>query len=252
MPTQLNRAISRKLQAAQVAIFNTLADADLQAAVAANGYTPDKLRAGEQLYQRAVAAVDARALALAAQKTATAHVQAARATAQAAYQTLAQTARVVLTNAELAALGLDRKGGMPRRAAAFSEMARILFGNARQEAEISAQLAAVGYGPAWIDQAAAALEAWQSACVAQNRTTGESWRATTNQTDALRDLTVWVATYIKLARIVLREQPALLEKIGVKVRTVKSAAQLARPQKAAATRRANRLAREAASPPRSA
>ena len=131
MPTKLNRAIANKLQAAQVAIFNTLGDADLQTAVAAFGYGPDKLREGEQVYQRAVAAVDACAVAWAAQKTATAQLQTARLALNEAYQLLAKVARVVATTGDLTTLGLNRKGGMPREFAALTDAARILFANAR-------------------------------------------------------------------------------------------------------------------------
>ena len=236
------RAISSRLQAAQVAIFNSLADAELQAALSPYGYDLARLHEGEQLYNRAVAAVDAAALALAAKKTATMQVQALRTIAVANYQTLAQTVRVILSEPELAAVGLNIKGGMPRRAVNFEQAARLLFAGARQNVEISAKLAATGYGAEWLDRAAAQHEAWVAADIARLATIGERQRATVLQSEALRAVTGWVAAYIKIARIVLRDRPTLLEKIGVKVRTTRSAAQVAGRQKAAATRRANRVA----------
>lgn len=246
MPSKLNRAIANKLQAAQVAIFNTLADADLQAAVAAFGYDTAKLQQGEQVYRRAVAAVDARALAWATQKTATVQLQATRLALNATYQTVAKVARVVLTSGDLTALGLDQKGGMPRQAAAFSDATQLLFDNARKPGAIGAKLAEVGVGPDELDRAIEVREAWQSARFVRDNAISHGRNTTEEQTAALRDLTVWVATYIKIARIALREQPALLEKIGVKVRVGRSAAQVAGRQRAAATRRANRAARAAA------
>jgi len=245
MPTNLNRAIANKLQAAQVAIFNTPGDADLQTAVAAFGYGPDKLREGEQVYQRAVAAVDARALAWAAQKAATAQLQTVRLALNEAYQLVAKVARVVLTDSELVALGLNRKGGMPRQAVELWDAAGLLFSNARKAGTIGAKLAEVGVGPEALDRATAVLEAWQSARFVRDNAIRDGKTATDEQAAALRDLTVWVATYIKIARIALRDQPALLEKLGVKVRAGRSAAQVAGRQKAAATRKANRAARAA-------
>lgn len=246
MPSKLNRAIANKLQAAQVAIFNTLADADLQATVSAFGYDAAKLQQGEQIYQQAMAAVDACAVAWAEQKAATVLAQAARQRTQARYQTLTQTARVIFDEASLAGLGLNRRGGMPRQFAEFLSKSRTLFDSARTNPSLSGPLAAHGLGAEWLDRADEAVNEMVATELAQSAARGYRLRATTLQTAALRDLTVWVATYIKIARIALRDQPALLEKIGVKVRVGRSAAQVAGRQRAAATRRANRAARAAA------
>ena len=242
MTSKPNHAVSDRLQAAQVAIFNSLAEADLQAALAPYGYDLARLREGEALYNRAVEAVNAAALALAAQKTATTQVRALRAADTVNYQLVAKTARVILSRPDLASLGLDVRGGMPRRWEHFDGAARTVFEGIRRDPERSAQFAAAGYGAEWFDRAMAQHEAWMMANVARAAAVGDRQGATSRQARALRELTVWVAAYIKIARIVLREQPALLEKIGVKVRTVRSAAQVAGRQKAAATLRAKRAA----------
>ena len=245
MPTKLNRAIANKLQAAQVAIFNTLGDADLQATVATFGYDAAKLQQGEQVYQQAVAAVDACALAWAEQKAATVLAQAARKRTQAHYQTLTQTARVIFDEAGLAGLGLNRRGGMPRQFDEFLSKSQTLFGAARTNLSLSGPLATHGLGTEWLDRADEAVNETVATELAQRVARSHRLNATTLQTAAVRDLTVWVATYIKIARIALRDQPALLEKLGVKVRAGRSAAQVAGRQKAVATRKANRAARAA-------
>jgi len=50
----------------------------------------------------------------------------------------------------------------------------------------------------------------------------------------------WVAQYLKIAKVALRNKRQLLEKIGVAARTTKTASQRAAPKKAAATRAAKK------------
>src|SRR6266511_2632551 len=95
MSSKLTRAIANRLQVAQVAITNSRTDPALQAAATTFGYGPERLLEGQQLYDMAMAAVDAATLAWATQKAVTAQVRTARQTAQAGYQTLAKTARVI-------------------------------------------------------------------------------------------------------------------------------------------------------------
>ena len=98
MSSKLTRAIANKLQVAQVAITNSRTDPALQAAATTFGYGPERLLEGQSLYDAAIASVDAATLAWATQKAMTAQVRTARQTAQAARQTLARTARVLLTD----------------------------------------------------------------------------------------------------------------------------------------------------------
>jgi hypothetical protein len=218
MATNPTRSISEQLNAAQVTISNTLADAELQARVAGFGYTVEKLAAGRQLYDRALAAVSAQAAAAGAQQQATAHLRAADAIARDAYQALAQVARAAFAKdkAQLAGLGLT--GRMPRTTAAFLAAAYTLFDNARGVADLQAALAAYGYDPARLTGERAKIAAFDTANQAQEAAKGAAQQATHDQKAALAALTDWLVEYRKIARVALRDQPQLLEKLGVTVR----------------------------------
>ena len=60
------------------------------------------------------------------------------------------------------------------------------------------------------------------------------------------ELNKWVGTYTTVAKAALRSKPQLLEKLGIKVRSSKTAAQRAAPAKAAATRAARSAAKKQA------
>lgn len=224
MATQPMRAISDRLNAAQVAISNTLADAELQALVAGFGYTAEKVTAGRQLYDRALAAVNAQTAAAGAQQQATAHLRAADVAARDAYQALAQVARAAFAKdkAQLAGLGLT--GRMPRKTAAFLAAAYTLFANA---AGVAA-LAAFGYDPARLTGERAKIAALDTANQAQEAAKGDAQQATRNQDAALAALADWLAQYRKIARVALRGKPQLLEKLGITVRARKASGKGAR------------------------
>ncbi len=70
---QTKKPIASQLNVAQVAINNTLADAEIQTAVAVS-YSVEKINEGKGFYNRAVAAVNAQIAATGAQRDTTADV----------------------------------------------------------------------------------------------------------------------------------------------------------------------------------
>jgi hypothetical protein len=105
MPTKPVTTIPQQLNAAQLAIVNSLADPEIKAAVAQFGYTTAKLNAGKKLYDEALAAVNAQKSGKGDQKTATADLKAAEKEARDAYQAAAKVARATLDQDGLATLG---------------------------------------------------------------------------------------------------------------------------------------------------
>ncbi|HQO21323.1 MAG TPA: hypothetical protein PLA03_13360, partial [Acidobacteriota bacterium] len=64
--------------------------------------------------------------------------------------------------------------------------------------------------------------------------------ATFEQNRAMEALDYWMGGFVKVAKVALRDQPQLLEKLGILKRGGKTAAQRQAPQKAAATRAAKK------------
>ena len=67
-------------------------------------------------------------------------------------------------------------------------------------------------------------------------------QATREQKAALAALNAWLAQYLKIARVTLRDKPELYTKLGGVARSTRTAAQRQAPKKAAATRAAKKAA----------
>jgi hypothetical protein len=212
MSARTKKSIAQSLNNAQLAIVNSLADAEIKAAVAEFGYTPARLREGLALYEAALAAVNAQKAARSDQKIATAEVQAVYLTARSAYQAAAKVARATLDDGGLATLGLT--GNTPRDVAGLTQAGYTLFDNAAR----NELLADYGYTASRLASERAKLEALDAAQQTQQRAKGNAQQATQDRDAALADLNEWVAQYLKIARVALADRKSLLEKLGVSAR----------------------------------
>jgi hypothetical protein len=221
-------SLSDQLHLAQSVIANTLADAVIQARAAQYGYTVDKLQEGKALYDHTIALSNAQTAAEGAYQLASAQFKAADKLARDTYQALAQVARAAFAKnrAQLTALGLS--GPMPRTIAGFSTAAKQLFDNALGIAEIQAVLATFGYDDDQLQSERAKIVAYDDANLALEAAKGTAQQATQARDGALQALNDWVATYIKIVRVALRDQKQLLEKLGLIARTTPTAAQKAK------------------------
>lgn len=71
---------------------------------------------------------------------------------------------------------------------------------------------------------------------------GAAQQATRDQRAALMALNQWLAQYLKIAKVALRDTPEYVEKLGAVSRSSRTAAQRGAPKKAAATRALKRAA----------
>ena len=176
MPTKPMQSIAQQLNAAQVAISNTLADAEIQSLLDAYGYDADKLNEGKALYDVATSQISDKTSSAGAQRGATAQLQAAEQGARDAYQALSQIARAAFAKdkAKLAVLGLNRPA--PRDTAGFIASANTLFNNALNDSAIRTALAAYKYTPAKLKSEQAKISAYDSANQTQEgRFTTATW-----------------------------------------------------------------------------
>jgi hypothetical protein len=222
------------------AIDNTLKVPAILQGVTPYGYGPDHMQVGLALYESAFAAVNANTAASGAQGRASARVEKTFREAVDAYQALAKVARAIYrkTPEKLITLGLKKR--MPRRHNDFLVAALGLFENAHLKHELSDR----GYAAEKLDADRGKIEAFQQAVHEHRIAMGAAERATEHQNAAFQAMTDWVAEYLHIARVALRKDAKLLEKIGLQVRSGKTAAQRQGPKKAAATRAAKKAAQE--------
>jgi hypothetical protein len=134
----------------------------------------------------------------------------------------------------LAALGLS--GAEPRSVARFLVGSYALFDNAQSVEAIRAALVGYGYTEATLRSEREKIAALDRANQAQEAAKGAAQQATRDQEAALAKLQDWFSQYAKIAKVALRGRKQLLEKLGLRVRSTKTAAQRSGPKKAAATR----------------
>ena len=238
MSTRPHHTIASQLNSAQLAISNSLSDPEIQSLVAQFGYPAEKLNAGKTLYDCALAAVNAEKSAAGTQQEATRTLTQAENASHDAYQALAKAARALFAKdkAQLNALGLS--GSAPKDTAGFIASAYTLFDNART----LPALADYGYDSVKLQSERTKIATYDTANQGQESAKGAAQQATREQDAALQALNNWTSQYLKIARVALRAKSQLLEKIGVLVRTSKTAAQRAAPKKAAAARAAKKSA----------
>lgn len=237
MPAKFKNSISEQLNAAQVAITNTLNDPEILGLVGKFGYTQEKLMEGKALYDAAVNAVNYQIKSAGAQYQATEELKRAEKIAREAYQNLAKVARAVFVNdkARLAQLGIT--GPMPYRTADFIMKGYMIFDNALSIDEIKSALAHFGYDEKKLMLERQKIVDYDQANNKQEAAKGDAQQATKDQEAALKNLNNWLSQYIKIARVALKDNKQLLEKIGVQVYSSKTDAQRAGVKKAAETRK---------------
>ncbi|HPA26567.1 MAG TPA: hypothetical protein PLQ05_02860 [Acidobacteriota bacterium] len=232
--------ISDRLAKANVAISNALSDAQIGKLLGEYGYQTQKLSEGKGLLEAADLAVKKQVAAHGDQKEATARFLSAEKTSKTAYQNLAQVARAAFARdkAKLAVLGLN--AAMPKTLPLFLTMATALFDNASHTAEIAETLKGYGYSADKLAKERAKIVELSAADQAQESAKGAAQQATFEQNKAMEILDYWMGGFVKVAKVALREQPQLLEKLGILKRGGKTAAQRKAPGKAAATRAAKK------------
>ena len=236
-------SISDRLTKAAVAISNALSDSQIGVLLAEYGYQPDKLGDGMALYETAAEAVKKQVAAHGDQKDSTARLLKAEKTAQVSYQNLAQVTRAAFQRdqAKLAVLGLDNP--MPRTLPLFLTMAAALFDNASRMTEIADTLKGYGYTSEKLAKEKVKIVELSAALQSREAAKGAAQQATFEQNNAMEALDRWMAGFVKVARVALRDYPQLLEKLGIFKRAGKTAAQREAPRKAAATRKAKKEAK---------
>ena len=113
---------------------------------------------------------------------------------------------------------------MSETTAGFLGQALTLFDNALNVPEIKTVLAEYGYSAERLQTERAKIEDYDQANQTQEAAKGAAQQATVVQNKALAELDSWMARYLKIAKVALRHDKQLLEKIGIVARTSKRAA----------------------------
>jgi hypothetical protein len=214
MPTT-KASIEGRLAQAQLAINNTIADADLSAALAKYGYTAERLRQGAALR-------DSARIHYQRQKSEYGNLLAARDAfdtaqrqAQATYMRQVKVARVALKHDRGALQTLNLAAQRKRTLYDWLAQAQQFYANALGAPSILDRLAAFGISEALLAEGQRQIEAVAASNAARQRRLGAARDATRARDEAIAALDSWMSDFVKIARVALQDRPQLLEKIGV-------------------------------------
>ncbi|MFI5143587.1 MAG: hypothetical protein ACHQHM_06135 [Thermoanaerobaculales bacterium] len=233
-------SMSQRLSWASIALANAVGEPEVASAIAAYGFDSNRVAQGHTLFEGASEAVSRQVAATGELRAATARAEAAEEVAFEAYQALGQVARAALKRDKPALTGLGLDKPMPRKTSLFVTMALALFDNAVGTEAIAQRLARFAYTPDRFASERAKIEALIEALRAQESAKGAAQTATAQQDAALAALDDEMGALRRIAKIALKHEPQLLEKLGIVQRATRTPAQRHAGQKAAETRKAKK------------
>lgn len=215
MPVLTNARINAQLSQAEVFYSNAQSNAEIKTLFAAMGIDQTRLHAGVALYQAAQAAVARRAELLGAQELATADFKQKLSAARPAVQRVKTILQAAFPKdkARLTQLGLG--GALPARATEYLESAERLFVTIRANADIAAGLAQYSYNAVKLAEEEAFVLAADAANRAQEDAKGAAQQSTQEQNAALAALKDDLSVLVKLAKVALKDKPALRAALGL-------------------------------------
>ena len=212
----------------------------------AHGYDAAKITEGKSLYNAVVTAVAASAELFGCQKSATEDGTTAFTTARGAYQGMAKTCRALFVDDQggLTGLGLNKR--MPTKRAAFVDAANVLFNANNLTDPMEAALEKHSYGSAKISEERAKIAALEEAVTVQAGCKSDYQAAKETERAAVKAMDLWMAMFIKIARVAFAGKRQMLEMFGVVARTGLTKKQREGRKKSSVTRAAKKALKKAA------
>ena len=239
--TLRSQPIPDRLEACRIGIECTLGNNQILTLVTAKGYPAATMNEGLVLYNTASTAVSEATTLGGIWEASTGLLGLSEKAARQAYTDFAKLARAAFLRDPAALATLTLKGKAAPGLRSFIKQAETTMGAVnRLTAAQRAKLLKKGYTDSFLSQERAKIAGLRAALNGQTDAKGAAQAATATQKTALRDLVDWTMEYFKTARVVLKANPQLLEKLGIVVREGRTPAQRAAPKKAAITRRKNR------------
>ena len=227
---------SQQLNAADTAISNALASADILKRLTEAGYTEARINEGKKLYQAALLAVKAHTALVEARKEREVSAGKTTKNAQESYQSLANVVRKIWPEdqEQIQALGISVQ--MPGDPALFLKAANVLFEAPLKDREFMDILAGLGYPRLLLATERTKIEELDKMIRAGESSEGDIRQADQDQQLALKTLNDWMDRFIKKARVALQNKKDYLDKMGLLDRSPKAEA----PRSAQGPRQAKR------------
>ena len=211
----VSQAMEDRLLAAQIAIDNSLSDAEIQPFLAEYGYDAAKIGAGKALYDTAQDLHQIQIKEYGEQYAATDELKAKWDKGNAVYMRHIKVSRVAFENDRAAYHKLDLGGKRKVSLSGWLAQSKQFYINALADSNVLTELAEFCITQAKLEAGKQLVDETEAANADQKKEKGEAQQATIDRDEAIDNLEGWMSDFIAIARIALEDKPQLLEKLGI-------------------------------------
>ncbi len=209
------KTIDEYLLGLSIAISNSSHE-EIAPALLAYGYSPAELAIGTDLLTNAVDKHQAQVREYGDQYRATDDLHLKLTTAKAIYTKHVDVARVAFKKERGILAEINASGSRKQSHSGWLGQAKTFYKNILEKAELKAGMAKFGQTEAILNSAFDKVNAVETALLKQQKETGEAQTATRTRDKALDALALWSDDFVDIARIALKDEPHLLEILGLK------------------------------------
>jgi hypothetical protein len=207
--------IEDKLQEAQFAIENTIANPTIAFAVAVYGYDDERLAEGKALYEEALSLHHKQLAEYGEKYEATEALHEVWKAANEVFKNTYRVARVALRHHKKAWSALYLHPGVQRSLTGWLNQAPAFYANITDDPELLLAMEKFGYRKQQLLEEQALVRAVEKARNVQGTEKGEAEEATLKRDEQLFKLDEWIDDFFEIATIALEDNPQQLEKIGI-------------------------------------
>ncbi len=213
MPTRIK--VEDFLQAAQVAIANTLSTPEILTAVAVFGYDETVMQQGQALYTAALEAHQEQLREYGEQIGSRETFETLQDQVNATYMMHLKLARIALKDQPMWNQQLGLNGTRKRSFAGWLVQVQQFYANALKAPEVLQALERFRITSEMLAANATAVESVVAAKNQQEKEKSEAQRSTQVRDEAIEALNEWLSDYLAVARIALQQDPQRLEALGL-------------------------------------
>lgn len=210
--------INQFLFTSRIMIENSLRNGEIKQALAAYGYTEEKLNYGKSLYENAEALHLNRKKEYGEQIAATAELDNIWGEAEKQYMKTLKIARIALKENVKAYQSTMLLGDRKQSLSGWLEQAQAFYGNLLSDKDFLIALADYGYTQERLQQESALIDQVFAKQLAQKKEAGEAQEATEMRDRALDELAKWISNLRSVAKLALDSNPQQLEQLGIVAR----------------------------------
>ncbi len=208
------QSMDQRLLDARIAIDNSLESATIADAVAILGYDQARLQAARALYDEIIDLITVQKLEYGEQYEATAALQVAWDTADAAYRRTLKISRIAFAGNDKARNALRLDGSRKFSIGGWIEQTVIFYKAMLATPDFITIMTPYGYDVLKFEAEYALVQATINAKTTQGIERGEAQHATKMRDAKVDELDRWLADYKVIAEVALEESPQLLEQLG--------------------------------------